>query len=82
MRIRMLFFFPIELFKDGSFIPAVWFWILDGANTEGKEETILLSGYKNICESRNSLCLPVQVYKHLSGLKEITWRVQGTAMWN
>lgn len=51
MRIRMLYFCPVELFKDESFIPAAWFWILDGADTEGKEETIVLSDYKNIRES-------------------------------
>lgn len=42
MRIRMLFF-PVDLFKDESFIPAVWFWILGSANTEVMEETILVS---------------------------------------
>lgn len=66
MRIRMLFF-PIELLKDESFILVFWFWILDGADIEGKEEIILISEYKNTCESWNSLCLPVQVYKSLGG---------------
>lgn len=74
----------MDLFKDGSFIPAVWFWILGSANTEVKEETILFSDWhcKNTFESGNRLCLPVQVYKLLGGLKEITLRVQGTTMWN
>lgn len=44
-------FFKIYLLKDESFILLVWFWILECANMEENEETILLSDYKNICES-------------------------------
>lgn len=62
---RMLFF-PLDLFKQESFILAAWFSILHDADTEGKEAT------KMVYET----CLPIHVYNHLGGLNEMTWRVQ------
>lgn len=72
MRIRILFF----QFICSSMNPLSH---LSDADTDGKEYQ---QYYEIVYGSWGIQCLPAHVYKHLGGLMEISWRVQGTAIWN